>query len=139
MLARLEICDPQHVRALSVLSLLEQQQERLPVLLANSVLAFDNLPWSATFSVQAQLKRMADLLLATVLLLTAPFVFLAALFIWLDQGPVLYAQQRSGWLGRPFTAKTAYDEGAVSRAPARWTEPDDQRITLVGGWLRRVR
>ena len=24
-------------------------------------------------------------------------------------------------------------------APARWTEPGDQRITVVGGWLRRVR
>ena len=98
LLARLEICDPQHVRALSVLSLFEQQQERLPpVLLAKSVLAFDNLPWSATFSVQAQLKRMADLLLATVLLLLTALVFLAALFIWQTTGGE-YAQQRSGWL-----------------------------------------
>ena len=61
----------------SVLSLFEQQQERLPpVLMADTFLAYDDLPWVAPFSVHAQLKRMADLLIAGLLLmLTAPFVF----------------------------------------------------------------
>ena len=142
-LTRLEMGDPRQVRALSVLSLFEQQQERLPpVLMAETVLSYDDLPWAATFSVQAQLKRMADLFVAAVLLLlTAPFVLLAALLIWLeDRGPVLYAQQRSGWLGRPFTVyKLRTMTVQPLDAPARWTEPGDQRITVVGGWLRRVR
>ncbi|CAK22531.1 sugar transferase [Synechococcus sp. CS-197] len=141
--ASLEMRDPRQVRALSVLSLFEQQQERLPpVLMADTVLAYDDLPWAATFSVQAQLKRMADLLVAAVLLLlTAPFVLLAALLIWLeDRGPVVYAQQRSGWLGRPFTVyKLRTMTVQPANAPARWTQPGDQRITAVGGWLRRVR
>ena len=57
--------------------------------MADTVLTFDDLPWAAAFSVQAQLKRMADLLVAAVLLLlTAPFVLLAVLLIWLeDRGP----------------------------------------------------
>ena len=135
--------DPRQVRALSVLSLFEQQQERLPpALMAETVLSYDDLPWAATFSVQAQLKRMADLFVAAVLLLlTAPFVLLAALLIWLeDRGPVLYAQQRSGWLGRLFTVyKLRTMTVQPLDAPARWTEPGDQRITVVGGWLRRVR
>ena len=143
LLASLEMRDPRQVRALSVLSLFEQQQERLPpVLMADTVLAYDDLPWAATFSVQAQLKRMADLLLAALLLLlTAPFVLLAALLVWLeDRGPVLYAQQRSGWLGRPFTVyKLRTMSVQPADAPARWTQPGDQRITAVGGWLRRVR
>jgi lipopolysaccharide/colanic/teichoic acid biosynthesis glycosyltransferase len=143
LLANLEMRDPRQVRALSVLSLFEQQQERLPpVLMANTVLAYDDLPWAATFSVQAQLKRMADLLVAAVLLLlSAPFVLLAALLIWLeDRGPVVYAQQRSGWLGRPFTVyKLRTMTVQPTNAPARWTQPGDQRITRVGGWLRRVR
>ena len=142
-LTRLEMGDPRQVRALSVLSLFEQQQERLPpVLMAETVLSYDDLPWAATFSVQAQLKRMADLFVAAVLLLlTAPFVLLAALLIWLeDRGPVLYAQQRSGWLGRLFTVyKLRTMTVQPLDAPARWTEPGDQRITVVGGWLRRVR
>lgn len=141
--ASLEMRDPRQVRALSVLSLFEQQQERLPpVLMADTVLAYDDLPWAATFSVQAQLKRMADLLVAAVLLLlSAPFVLLAALLIWLeDRGPVVYVQQRSGWLGRPFTVyKLRTMTVQPADAPARWTQPGDQRITAVGGWLRRVR
>ena len=143
LLVGLEMCDPRQVRALSVLSLFEQHQERLPpVLMEDSLLTYDDLPWAETFSVQVQLKRMADLLLAALLLfLTSPFVLLAALLIWLeDRGPVLYAQQRSGWLGRPFTVyklRTMTVEPAD--APARWTEPGDQRITQVGGWLRRFR
>ena len=143
LLASLETRDPRQVRVISVLSLFEQQQERLPpALMAATVLIYDDLPWAATFSVQAQLKRMADLLLAAVLLLlTAPFVLLASLVIWLeDRGPVLYAQQRSGWLGRPFTVyKLRTMTVQPADAPARWTEPGDQRITAVGGWLRRVR
>ena len=143
LLASLEMRDPRQVRALSVLSLFEQQQERLPtVLMADTVLAYEELPWSATFSVQAQLKRMADLLVAAfLLLLTAPFVLLAALLIWLeDRGPVVYAQQRTGWLGRPFIVyKLRTMSVQPANASARWTQPGDQRITRVGGWLRRVR
>ena len=83
LLASLEMRDSQQVRALSALTLFEQQQGRLPpVLMPEAVLAYDDLPWSATFSVQAKLKRMADLLVAGILLLiTAPFVMVAALFI----------------------------------------------------------
>ena len=142
-LLSLEMSDPRQVRTLSVLSLFECQQERLPpVLMADTLLPYDDLPWAATFSVQAQLKRMADLLLAALLLLfTAPFVLVAALLIWLeDRGPVLFAQQRTGWLGRPFTVyKLRTMSVQPADAPARWTEQGDQRITSVGAWLRRVR
>ena len=143
LLASLEMRDSRQLHVLSLLRLFEQHQERLPpVLIADTVIAYDDLPWAATFSVQAQLKRMADLLVAVLLLLlTAPFVLLAALLIWLeDRGPVLYAQQRSGWLGRPFTVyKLRTMTVQPADAPALWTQPGDQRITVVGDWLRRVR
>ena len=139
MVASLEMRDPRQLRVISVLSLFEQQQERLPpALMADTVLTFDDLPWAAAFNVQAQLKRMADLLVAAVLLLlTAPFVLLAVLLIWLeDRGPVLYAQRRSGWLGRPFTVyKLRTMTVQPADAPACWTQPGDQRITVVGAWL----
>ena len=143
LLSSLEMRDPRQLRVLSLLSLFETQQERLPpVLLTDSPFVSNDLPWAAPFSVQVQLKRMADLLVAGLLLvLTSPFVFLSALLIWVeDRGPVLYAQQRSGWLGRTFTIyklRTMYVQ--PSDAPARWTEPGDQRITSVGFWLRRFR
>ena len=74
--------DSHRLRVLTLQSLFEQHQERLPpALMADTFLAYEDLPWVA-FSVQAQLKRMADLLVAVVLLLlTAPFVLLAALLI----------------------------------------------------------
>ena len=143
LLERLEISDPRQVRLLSVLSLFQQQQERLPpALIHDTVLAYDDLPWAATFSVQAQLKRMADLLVAAALLLiTSPVIGVAALLIWLeDRGPVLYVQERSGWLGRPFRVfKLRTMRVQPADAPAQWTALGDQRITAVGKLLRRVR
>ena len=88
------------------------------------------------------MKRTADLLLASLLLLfTSPFVLVSALLIWLeDRGPVLYAQQRTGWFGRPFTVyKLRTMTVQPPDAPALWTQPGDPRITLVGDWLRRFR
>ena len=143
LLESLDMCDPRVVRCVSVLSLFEQQQERLPpALMGDTPFTYDDLPWAATFSVQAQLKRMADLLVAALLLLiTAPFMAVAALLIWFeDRGPVFYAQQRSGWLGRPFTVmKLRTMSVQPPDAPAEWTQVGDQRITAIGGILRRLR
>lgn len=139
----LETDDPRQVRVVTPLSIFEKQQERLPpALLPEGALGYQDLPWAATFSVQAQLKRMADLVVAGgLLLLTAPVVVLAALLIWLeDRGPVFYMQQRSGWLGRPFTLfKLRTMHVQPTNAPALWTQLGDQRITRVGRWLRRLR
>lgn len=143
LLERLEMCDPRVVRSVSVLSLFEQQQERLPpVLMGDVSFSYDDLPWTATFSVQAQLKRMADLVVAVVLLLlTAPLIALSAMLIWLeDRGPIFFSQQRSGWLGRPFTIwKLRTMKVQPASAPAAWTQVGDQRITAVGKVLRRFR
>lgn len=143
LLDQLETCDPVMVRSMSLITLFEQHQERLPpALLADDAISYDDLPWAATFSVQAQLKRVADLLVAgLLLLLTAPFIVLAAFLIWLeDRGPVLYTQQRSGWLGRVFTVyKLRTMTVQPEHQPAIWTQPGDVRITRVGFWLRRLR
>ena len=143
LIERLEVQDPRMVQTISVINLFERQQERLPpALLADFGLSYDEIPWAASFSVQAQLKRLADLLVAaTLLLITTPVVGLAALFIWLeDQGPVFYSQQRSGWMGRPFTVLKLRTMREHSKdGHTLWTEPGDQRITVVGRWLRRLR
>ena len=143
LLERSETVDPRECRVLSLLSLFKQQQERLPpAFIGQDGLVYDDLPWAATFSVQTQLKRMADLLVAgALLLLTAPLVAIAALLIRLeDQGPIFYAQQRSGWLGRPFwVLKLRTMTVQASDTPPSWTKPGDHRITSVGWWLRRFR
>ena len=143
LLDRSETTDPRELRVLSLLSLFQQQQERLPpAFIPQEGLAYDDLPWASTFSVQAQLKRLADLVLAaSLLLLMLPVICLAALLIWIDDpGPIFYAQQRSGWLGHPFwVMKLRTMKVQPSDAPASWTKPGDCRITTVGGWLRRFR
>ena len=143
LLTQLKNLDPACVRIMSLTSLFERHQERLPpALLADDALNFHDLPWAAPLSVQAQLKRIADVLLAGVLLLlTSPFIAAAALAIWIeDQGSVFYTQQRSGWLGRPFRVyKLRTMAVQTEDQPARWTLPCDSRITKVGYWLRRLR
>ena len=103
---------------------------------------YDDMPWSATFSVQAQLKRMADVLVSVLLLVvTSPLIALAAVLIWLeDRGPIFYSQPRSGWLGRPFFVfKLRTMSVQPEDAPAEWTKVGDTRITIIGGILRRFR
>ena len=99
LLESLEAQDPRQVRVLSSLRLFSQQQERLPpFLMPESRLDYDEIPWNRPFSLQTQLKRVADVVVAgSLLVVSAPFIGLAALLIWLeDQGPVWYVQQRSG-------------------------------------------
>ena len=143
LIERLELQDPRVVQTISVISLFEQQQERLPPsLLDNASVLYEDLPWAAPFSFQGQLKRLADLTLAAALLfITAPFVGLAAFLIWLeDRGPVFYRQRRSGWLGRPFTVhKLRTMTHQSSSGMSLWTQPGDQRITAIGRLLRRTR
>ena len=53
---------------------------------------------------------------------------------------MFYSQQRSGWLGRPFTVlKLRTMAVQPADGSSLWTKPGDQRITAVGQWLRRLR
>ena len=142
-LTAFEARDPRVYSLTTPLTLLERQLERLPpALVPEPWLNYDELPWSRLFSLDRQLKRVADVLLSLLLLVvTSPLVLLAMLLIWLeDRGPVFYRQQRSGWLGRPFEVlKLRTMVVAPPDAQACWTVPGDQRITRVGLWLRRLR
>ena len=142
-LEQLELRDPREFSLVSALSLIEQQLERLPPhLLPEPWLSYSALPWNRLFSLERQLKRAADVLLSITLLLTClPILLVAALLIWLeDRGPVLYKQQRSGWLGKPFEVwKLRTMEVTAPDAVPTWTEARDRRITRVGMWLRRLR
>ncbi len=143
LLGKLELRDPRDSSLTTPLALAERQLERIPPsLLPEPWLSYSEIPWNALFSPQRQLKRVADVLLSLFLLgFTAPLIGLAALMIWIeDRGPVFYVQERSGWLGRPFKVlKLRTMRVASPHTPITWTVPGDQRITLIGGWLRRSR
>ena len=140
---QLDALDPRQIQVISPAGLFERQQERLPpVLLGEGWITYDEMPWAAPFSIQTQLKRASDLILATgLLLITSPLLLLAMAWIWLDdQGPVFYHQRRSGWMGVPFTVlKLRTMRVQPAHAAARWTQEGDPRITRAGKILRRLR
>lgn len=143
VLVKLEEQDPRRLELVSPLRLLELQQERLPPgLVPEPWLSYSEIPWVSPFNVQAQLKRSADLVLASLLLVgTLPLLLIAALLIWSqDRGPVFYVQIRSGWLGQPYRVfKLRTMTVAPLDTPAQWTSREDSRITPIGLWLRRFR
>ncbi len=127
----------------SSLEMAEQRQQRLlPDQLPEDALSVADVPWTNALSVERQLKRAADVTVALgLLLITSPLMALVALLIWLeDRGPVIYTQARSGWMGQTFQLyKLRTMQQSDPAAKANWTLPGDQRITLVGWFLRRVR
>lgn len=84
-------------------------------------------------------KRVFSMLLAgLILLVTLPVMALIALAIWLDSGsPILFRQKRVGKDGRIFTLfKFRSMKDGEEFKPA---EKDDDRLTRVGGWIRKFR
>jgi lipopolysaccharide/colanic/teichoic acid biosynthesis glycosyltransferase len=127
----------------SLESLAAHQLERLPPnLLPEDWLIYEAIPWSDEFGIQRKLKRFADVAVTlTLLVLLTPLLLALAALIWLeDKGPVLYRQERSGWMGRPFQLlKLRTMSEAAADAPPCWTERGDRRITRVGSLLRPTR
>ncbi len=90
-------------------------------------------------------KRCSDLVVAAlVLLLTWPLMLLVALAIRIESGagqPILYRQERVGAGGKTFqlikfrSMRTDAELDGV----ARWANKDDDRVTRVGRFTRKVR
>ena len=89
------------------------------------------------------IKRTFDIVCAGVLLLaTLPIMAIAMVLIAIDSpGPVLYRQERVGCRGRAFTCLKLRSMriDAEGDGVARWATSDDDRITRVGGFIRKTR
>lgn len=87
-------------------------------------------------------KVGADAFFAFLLLvLTGPLVLIAMILVKAtSRGPALYSQTRLGRDGKPFTIwkirSMVHD--CERQSGARWCQPGDARITLVGRWLRKT-
>ncbi|GAB4577132.1 MAG: sugar transferase [Roseibium sp.] len=92
-------------------------------------------------AVNAGLKKTLDLAGAgTALLLLFPlFIAIAVAIKLTSRGPVLFRQRRYGLHGEPFTL-LKFRSMHVERCDASGvtqTVPDDPRLTVIGGFLRR--
>lgn len=90
-------------------------------------------------------KRVLDLFASLALLfLTWPFMLLTAVAIWLEsgcRGSILYRQERVGRDEQIFNVMKfrSMREDAERDGVARWATQNDNRITRVGGFIRKTR
>lgn len=88
------------------------------------------------------MKRLFDVFVSfSLLIILAPLFLVIALLIKLDsKGPVFFLQERYGQFKRPFrmfkfrSMRHESDKNGLLITPA-----DDQRITKIGHWLRRLK
>ncbi len=89
-----------------------------------------------------RIKPLIDFFLAALLLVaTAPLVLLAMLAVKLtSRGPGLYTQSRLGKNGIPFVIfkLRTMAHNAESLTGARWSVPNDPRVTRLGRFLRKM-
>ncbi len=91
------------------------------------------------------IKRAFDVVVAVVVLVVAwPLMLLTALAIRLESGrgaPILYRQERIGENGRSFAIikYRSMRTDAECDGVARWAAKNDNRVTRVGRFIRKVR
>jgi exopolysaccharide biosynthesis polyprenyl glycosylphosphotransferase len=103
-----------------------------------SVISIDEPPMRG---IGLLIKRLMDRIASALLLFVlSPFLLIVALMIKLNsKGSVLYHQERIGLDGRKFTMhkfRTMITEAEKGTGPVM-CKPDDERITGVGGFLRK--
>lgn len=89
-------------------------------------------------------KRTFDILVAVFgLILSSPFLLVSVLLIKASsQGSPIFAQQRIGWHGEPFTLyklRTMVADAERKSGPVLATGTRDSRLTPVGKYLRKFR
>ena len=87
-------------------------------------------------------KRIVDIVSAAAgLAITSPLLLATAIAVWIEsRGPILFRQERVGLNEKTFEilkfrSMKADSEGATPR----WTSDNDDRITHVGRFIRKVR
>lgn len=141
---RLLRCQESGTHVVRLAQLYEDTLGRVPVEHVGSSWLVTNFFDVARFRDASPLaKRLLDVAVATVLtvagLLVAPAIALAIL---VESGrPVLYRQPRLGRGGRPFqiTKFRTMQNDAEPDGQAKWSTPNDARVTRVGRVLRRTR
>ena len=88
-----------------------------------------------------RVARAASVVIAAAgLVFLSPVLALIAVAIKLDsKGPVMFVQARSGRDGRPFDLLKFRTMHPCQERPSEWVQDNTDRITRVGGALRRFR
>ena len=87
-------------------------------------------------------KRLIDISLSLIaLVILTPIIPFIVLLIWSqDRGPILYRQKRVGQYDIPFWIyKFRTMRVNAESNGAQWAQRNDQRVTVLGKWLRKSR
>jgi sugar transferase (PEP-CTERM system associated) len=130
-----------HVNELS--SFLERETGRVDLDTVNPSWLIFSDGFSSGRRLSTFAKRIFDLLASSVLLaLTAPLIFVTAIFIRLEsRGSPFYRQTRVGLYGEPFDLikLRSMRQDAEVAGEAVWALENDPRITRIGKWIRLLR
>ena len=92
---------------------------------------------------RAAIKRVCDIIFAALIfVLTLPVMLITAVAIRVEsRGPVLYRQERVGLNGVPFKVIKfrSMRTDAEKDGKPRWATKNDDRVTRVGRFIRKVR
>jgi exopolysaccharide biosynthesis polyprenyl glycosylphosphotransferase len=142
MMATLLDCRRQGIRVTDMVTPYEEIMGRLPVQhLSDTWIAFwSNFSPSQDF--QWKVKRAIDVIGAIVLLIvmSIPLAIAAVLIKLTSPGPVFYRQERVGMDGRTFQIlklRTMLQD--AEKTGPQWATVNDDRVTFVGKYLRRLR
>ena len=131
------------IRLTSLAELAEEELQRIPTKwFDDSVLKVGELSDRRQLGLNRQLKRLADLCIASLfIIILIPLFIGIALGIYLqDRGPILYMQIRTGLFGdalKIYKFRTMIVNAEADGAT--WSFAKDQRITPMGKWLRQTR
>ena len=95
--------------------------------------------------VSSTIKRIFDLIMSLVIcILSSPIMLFTALAIWIEsgfKGPILFRQSRVGEGGKTFEVLKfrSMRTDAEADGKARWATLNDDRVTRVGRFIRKVR
>jgi len=94
-------------------------------------------------SMRRFLKRSTDLILSVVMLIVcSPLIMMVAVLIKMDsEGPVIFSQERVGEGSKPYRMhkfRSMVCDAEKESGPV-WARSDDDRITRVGRFIRKLR
>ena len=138
------VCKQRGIRITSLIAFFEREQGKVKLSLIDPSWLIFSSGFDASPLRKAS-KVLFDYTLTLIILaLSWPLILLTALAVWLESGPgtpVLYRQARVGEGGENFmlikfrSMRTDAEQDGV----ARWASKEDDRVTRVGRFIRKVR
>ena len=99
---------------------------------------FQESSWSSS-----GMKRLFDLIFSFLLLIVLSpfFVFVGILIKITSKGPIIYSQERLGYMGKPYWIYKfrSMIANAEEKSGPVWASDDDPRVTPIGRILRKFR